>query len=211
MKVYFGPFPTRWTVTRLERWWYETRYKKWEWEIEDEEKDRIDRIFDRVCDFFQKVLNVTINKIVFRRKRKEKVKLHGYDTWSADHTLALIIFPMLKQLRDTKCGSPLVDSKDAPGISNNDEAIHERWTYVLNEMIWAFEQIAYEDEGHKYYYVPYKKNETVLRMKIGDKYYETEEQARERGKLDMKKYREYNKRIDNGLRLFGKYYRGLWD
>jgi hypothetical protein len=28
---------------------------------------------------------------------------------------------------------------------------------------------------------------------------------------DKEGYDKHSKRIDNGLRLFGKYYRGLWD
>jgi hypothetical protein len=208
MKVYLGPYPhNHWNTIRVNRWWYETRYKKWDWEVEEEDKDRIDRIFDRACDFFQAVLNKTINKILRGRKRKEKVVLHSYDTWSMDHTLALIILPMLKQLRDTKHGSPTVDKKDAPGITDSDNAIHDRWEYVLNEMIWSFEQIVDEEQGHKHYYVPYKKNEKVETLFCD----ESEEHARARGRLDIKKYRAYHKRIDNGLLLFGKYYRGLWD
>jgi hypothetical protein len=29
--------------------------------------------------------------------------------------------------------------------------------------------------------------------------------------VDEDGYREYHNRINNGLRLFGKYFRGLWD
>jgi hypothetical protein len=29
--------------------------------------------------------------------------------------------------------------------------------------------------------------------------------------FDIEGHKEYNKRIDNGFRLFGKYYRGLWE
>ena len=47
-------------------------------------------------------------------KRKIKVRIDKYDTWSMDNTLALIILPMLKQLKETKHGSPLVDDEDVP-------------------------------------------------------------------------------------------------
>ena len=53
-------------------------------------------------------------KIEDYKKRKIKIRIDKYDTWSMDHTLGMIILPMLKQLRDTKHGSPLVDSKDVP-------------------------------------------------------------------------------------------------
>jgi hypothetical protein len=42
------------------------------------------------------------------------VKIDTYDTWSMDHTLADIILPMLKQLRETKHGAPQDDDADVP-------------------------------------------------------------------------------------------------
>jgi len=41
--------------------------------------------------------------------RKVQVAIHDYDTWSADHTLSLIILPLLKRLKELKHGSPIVD------------------------------------------------------------------------------------------------------
>jgi hypothetical protein len=87
-----------------------------------------------------------------KKKRKVKVHIDKYDTWSMDHTLAYIILPMLKQLRDTKHGSPMVDDEDLPPHMRHtnltpedpwggDNWVHYKWDWVLNEMIWAFEQI----------------------------------------------------------------------
>ena len=47
-------------------------------------------------------------------ERKIKVRIDPYDTWSMDGTLALIILPMLKQLKATKHGSPESDLEDVP-------------------------------------------------------------------------------------------------
>jgi len=44
-------------------------------------------------------------------KRVETILLDPYDTWNMDHTLALIIVPMLKQLKATKHGAPCVDDE----------------------------------------------------------------------------------------------------
>jgi hypothetical protein len=44
------------------------------------------------------------------------VHIDRYDTWSMDHTLADIILPMLKQLKETKHGSPNVDDEMCPNI-----------------------------------------------------------------------------------------------
>jgi hypothetical protein len=113
-----------------------------------------------------------------------------------DDTLAIIILPMLKQLRDTKHGSPSVSDADVPeelrfAAAENpghefetDSNWHKRWEWVLNEMIWAFEQIVDEDSDSIYF------NDGIL---------------------DVEKWKAYNARIDNGTRLFGVYYRGLWD
>lgn len=118
------------------------------------------------------------------RKPRAKVRIDPYDTWSMDETLAHIIIPMLKQLKETKHGSPLVNDADVPDElkSTNskivnpdfgiDENVHQRWSWVLDEMIWAFD---------------YKINSD-------DEYDQDKE-----------------KRMSNGFRLFGKYYQGLWD
>ena len=47
-------------------------------------------------------------------ERKISVKIDEWDTWSMDHTLALIIHPMLLQLRDTTNGSPFIELEDRP-------------------------------------------------------------------------------------------------
>lgn len=103
---------------------------------------------------------------------------------------------MLKQLRDTKHGSPAVDDADVPehlrfAAAEDpghefevDDNYHKRWDWVLDEMIWAFEQIVNEDSDAIYF---------------------------EDGTLDVEGWKAHSARIDNGTRLFGVYYRGLWD
>jgi hypothetical protein len=107
-----------------------------------------------------------------------------------DNTLALIILPMLRQLKDSKYGAPNVDDEDVPEnlrstsappkINKWDiDANHfKRWDYLLDEMIYAFEcevDPEWEDQFRR----------------------DDHTKARER-------------RI-NALRLFGKYYHSLWD
>ena len=111
-------------------------------------------------------------------KQKISVKIDPWDTWNMDCTLAYIVLPMLKQLQETKHGSHQVDLKDVPESlhqSDNeleDDGIHEQWDYIIDEMIWAFEQ------------------------KCRD---------------DWELAKDYQDRMTNGFRLFGKYYEGLWD
>jgi hypothetical protein len=130
----------------------------------------------------------------YRKNRKISVHIDPYDTWNMDTTLAHIIHPMLVQLKNTKHGSPYVDDEDVPDHirSSNapqkkdewdtDEFVHDRWAWVLDEMIFAFD---------------HKKNNDWE-----DQYYETK---------NYEELRNIEKRIENGFRLFGKYYSGLWD
>ena len=50
----------------------------------------------------------------FITKNKQWVKIDAHDTWSMDCTLAHIIVPMLKQLKETTHGAPFVDMDERP-------------------------------------------------------------------------------------------------
>lgn len=138
------------------------------------------------------------------------VKIDYYDVWSMDHTLAHIIHPMLIRLRDVKHGSCQVDLEDVPesmhpkvmpSAANNydDETVHERWEYVLNEMIWAFEQELKDDDTAEFYDHSGVNNSAPLMQQVGQM------------KVDRVALDAHEKRKANGFRLFGKYYQGLWD
>lgn len=244
MKVYIGGYPNNWWTTRE---WANNIHarrhgKEFGWEVDEEEYDWVDRLVERVADVWQSVLNHTINPVLRRfYKRKIKIRIDPSDTWGMDHTLGMIILPMLKQLKATKHGSQWVDDEDVPHMVKNKKKskkkaapvgdihavdmgeedqhsdVHARWDWVLDEMIWAFEQVNAEDEGRSNYYVPYKEGEEVERVRWKDSktgeyhYMMTEEEARKMGKYDPKLQKVYQKRVSNGLRLFGKYYQGLWD
>lgn len=157
------------------------------------------------------------------KKRKIKIKLDPYDTWSMDHTLALIVHPMLIQLKETKHGSAFVELDDVPpNLRYTDDSegwsqipfdfytdvtlckqniqcdVHSRWDWVLDEMIWAFEQVIKDDDGEFYDHSECDKKAPVM------------EQVK-MIKVDSEGLTAYHDRIKNGLRLFGKYYQGLWD
>ena len=147
--------------------------------------------------------------------RKIKVRIDHYDTWSMDNTLAHIILPMLKQLRDTKHGSQLVDDEDVPphmrhgGTDVYDNWIHYKWEWVLKELIWTFEQLVDTDWQNQY---------TIEEGELDfDDYPEDEGKEitpvrwKKEYKIDYDGLRAHQERITNGLRLFGKYYQGLWD
>jgi hypothetical protein len=130
-------------------------------------------------------------------KQKISVRIDPHDTWSMDHTLAPIILPMLVQLRDTKHGAPMVDMKDVPKElratkkqldaynknGDSDPKFFERWDWILDEMIWAFEQKCRDDWMEDYDY----------------------------NKWDREGAKAHQDRMSNGFRLFGTYFENLWD
>jgi hypothetical protein len=205
MKVKFGPYISRFTTRPLDNLWYKMRYKESNlWLIKDEDKDIWDERYEKVSDFFQTILNATLNKIQDKRQRKVKVKVDYFDVWSADHTLAMIILPVLKKLKEVKHGSPFVENEDVPehlrsksepSVENNyeDDTIHERWEWVLNEMIWAFEQIVDEENEDVFY--GYSEDGSILGKR----------------NIDYDALKAHRERIKVGTTLFGKYIRGLWD
>jgi hypothetical protein len=131
-----------------------------------------------------------------KRKRSIYVKIDNYDTWSADHTLSMIIHPVLLSLKEQKHGAPFVDDEDVPEEirSHNappkehewdiDEFHFQRWEWVLGEMIYAHDP-EWDD----------KYGLSILDL--------TNDVARA-------KYAEAEKRRQNGFRLFGKMYSALW-
>lgn len=160
------------------------------------------------------------------RKRKIEVRIDKYDTWNIDHTLALIVTPMLKQLQETKHGAPYVDDEDVPenlrstnakpkeNDWDTDEYHFDRWDYVLNEMIFAFEHHM-DDKWEEQFY----SGDVDLQWKVVNPeetdpekvLYESVHGPIHTFKVDQAGLDVVNKRIDNGLRLFSKYYRSLWD
>lgn len=141
------------------------------------------------------------------------VKIDYYDTWSMDSTLSPIILPMLKQLNATKQGSPSVDDADvpehlwstAPGARDGcddwdtDNNHHERWQWVMNEMIWAFSQLTNEEHDKQFWDHSGVDPKASIMSQIG------------KSKCDWDGLKAHGDRIANGTRLFGKYYQALWD
>ena len=171
-----------------------------------------------------------------KRKRTIKIKIDKWDTWSMDHTLALIILPMLKQLRDTKHGSQIVDLEDVPEpmrTINHEEwdsqncfefyhepdlqkiqcDLHDRWNWVMDEMVWTFEQLVDGDNDAQFHSGNWDMESVPCEWDGNGKptLYTFKEGPNHTSQFDSEGYTKHQERIANGLRLFGKYYRGLWD
>lgn len=221
MKVNFGPFVNRWTTHRYHQKWLEWRYgEEVVCSIKEEDYDRWDRGLEKVLDGWQIVLNATVNKIKDRQKRKMDIRVDYYDVWGADHTLAKIIHPVLVKLQEVKHGSPLVDDEDvpehlrstaAPPMENEwdiDDNHHLRWEYVLAEMIWAFEALGNDDFEDQFY--SGESDWDFVKIE-GSNCYTMEHGPKHTFKVDEEAMKAAYQRVMNGTRLFGKYFRCLWD
>lgn len=118
--------------------------------------------------------NFLYTKFGYTPKQKIKVHIDPWDTWSMDHTLAEIVLPMLYQLAKTKHGSPLVDEEDVPWELQGDhheDLIHERWDWVMAEMIFAFQ---HKCNGYDPDYTLSKEDQERMSngFKLFGKYYE---------------------------------------
>jgi len=155
-----------------------------------------------------------------KKKRKVEIKIHDYDIWSADHTLSLIILPMLKMIQEDKHGAPFVDDEDVPDElkSTNappkdnewetDPLWFNRWDWVLGEMIWSFQEIIEDSWEEKFHsgvidmdFVKCEGKGNLCELVDG---------PNNSFKFDAIGHKIYADRIQNGCRLFGKYFQNLW-
>jgi hypothetical protein len=174
--------------------------------------ERVSGYIEPVCQAVKWVLDLVHPPINY-------IRIDRYDTWSMDHTLADIILPMLKQLQATKHGSPNVDDADVPEYLRShmaqpkenewdtDSLWHMRWDWVLDEMIWAFEQKVQDDaEGQFFDHSAYDGS------KLGtDEWLDDLTNAVSKVKYDQEGHAKWQARKANGFRLMGKYFEALWD
>jgi hypothetical protein len=138
----------------------------------------------------------------YRKNRAVHVEIEPHDTWNMDTTLALIIHPMLVQRKATQHGAPHVDDNDvpdelqstsAPAKANEwdtDDNYFKRWVWVLDEMIWAFEQKSKQlDAADMCADKCSNFGDPVCRACIA----------------------ETQARLNNAFKLFGTYLEDLWD
>lgn len=223
MKIDIGPYAHHCDGYAFYHWYLRKKYKKPHWILETKDLDKVDLFIEKLSDVWFDILNATINKFLMKRKRKIKIHIDNYDIWGADHTLAMIIHPMLLKIRESKHGAPKVDDDDvpeelrstsAPPVENEwdtDDNWFKRWDYVLDEMIHTFECAADEEWEGQFHSgkIDWQFVETD-RKYDGDKTYTMEPGPNHTHVFDKEAYDKAMKRRENGLRLFGKYYHSLW-
>lgn len=244
MKVKIGKYPSwisPYYISEAIFFWTEN------YTFDEKLEERWDyKLKDKFCDWLAKTwvkdfCNWYNNKF---RNRKIKVHVDNYDLWSADHTLSLIIAPVLKKLKEVKHGSPDVDDEDVPDELKStaapkpekewdtDANFHKRWDWVLDEMIWAFDQHNDENAEDQFH----SGNHDIMWQKVdleGNTIGEPEPVGFDRKPLpeeeknkvmytmvkgpndthvyDKEGHKAWSDRKHNGFRLFGKYYTALWD
>jgi hypothetical protein len=158
-----------------------------------------------------------------KQRRKVKVQIDPWDTWNMQDTLGYIIRPMLVKLKAEQHGAPYIDPKDCPpelqpakltkkekDAGTTDSTHFERWDWVLDEIIFAFNTLPgganenWEDEFFKGEYDWQWK-------KLEDGMSEMVEGPKHTAEVDWDGRKKVEERIQNGFALFGKYYQQLWD
>jgi hypothetical protein len=165
-------------------------------------------------------------------RKKIDIKIDGYDCWNLDNTLAHIIYPALIHLRLHKHGVP-AEFVDVGGEDwsqqesfdfykeSHDEAWTagaKRWEEALDKMIWSFEQLCLVDYNEKYHHgkseYDWVKSDKTFANPITGKVEETfrmVDKNPDEHFFDTEGLRLHEERIQEGLDLFGKHYRSLWD
>lgn len=218
MRVKTGPYPNWWGPYQIADLIFGNPEKY----VDDDKVTWRHRASERLGDWLASTKFADLCQWIHdRRQRQVYVHIDNYDAWNADHTLSLIALPLLKKLREHKHGSPGVDdldvpegqglrSTEAPAKANEwdtDANWHDRWAWVLDEMIWAHEQEVLDDPAEAACWQhdlpdpnwPYPNTATGTERLLGSL------------KCDWDQLKLVQARKQNGFRLFGKYYQALWD
>lgn len=210
MKVYFNGYKNHWispyTVMEKIIFWREIDY-------DEPMISRCNKILEPISYGLQKVLDVIDPTIRY-------VKIDRYDTWGMDTTLSIIIVPMLKQLQKDKHGAPHTDDEDVPeelkstsapkpeNDWDSDDNLFKRWDWILAEMIWAFEQSLPDNDWEAQFYTGESDIQWVKKENGNSEMVKGPNDTR---KWDKEGYKAHSERMQRGTKLFGRYYRNLWD
>lgn len=152
-------------------------------------------------------------KVDLGRNRKlgpNRVVIHAYDCWSADHTLAMILHPLLKRVkadtRSTPCS--VYDTLDEDISEEAHERAYKKWQLILDQMIFSMQEIA--NLEHNEPKMPKNAHWKEWKDETGrDRMEFIWDDEQERKKYEKETY-EYQRKIQEGCELFGKHFRDLW-
>jgi len=214
MKVWISRYRNHW----LSPYVILTRVCFWE---KDEDriynlKEEENNPYVRWVNFLNPICTAWMAVLDFIHPRWTYVKIDQWDTWSMDHTLADIILPMLRQLKADKHGAPFTEDDDVPEYLRSymaqpkenewdTDSLHfMRWDWILDEMIWAFEQKVADDADSQFF--DHSECPTDPNARLEDL-----TNGVSKVKYDEAGHRVWLDRKRNGFRLMGKYFENLWD
>lgn len=223
MKVYIGPYKNYFGTYQLTK-------KIFFWVKDDIMKEE-DTIVDKVSDWLEYKRDGKTKTLLARfllwldekiPERKIKVRIDDYDAWSGDKTIATILVPLLEKIQHNKHSFAIVSDEDVPehlrstnapalteeemSYGHPDEFAERRWDWVLEEIIWTFQQYAGDDWEEQHYYgeVDWKIEKTL------DGFSTLREGPNHTFKVDLEGRKAHIERMKNGRLLFAKYYDSLW-
>lgn len=187
--------------------------------------DWVEKWHDRLAPLsvvIQKTLDMIHPKIDY-------VKVDYWDTWNMDVSLAKIILPLLRQLHAKSHGAPFVEDEDVPDELKStsappkenewdtDQNHFKRWHWVLEEMIFAYKSKLDESWKESFQSGSFDKISVPIDHagnevpKKQAKLFRWEDGPNHTYKCDYEGMHAVEARIQNGFRLFGRYYQNLWD
>ena len=182
MKISIGEYP--------KPLWYSSIYDDY-----IEQGHSGNHVYRVLQSFLQFTYDMTINAYRYRTNRKVSICIDSSDVFDMRSTLALIIAPLLRKFKEDQKSFGFVDDEDVPEELRNGDDIYDsesslkKWQYILDNIIWAFEQHEKDSWEDMYYELKSDGSEVVT---------------------DADGLVEHYDRIMEGQRLFGKYYTDLW-
>lgn len=120
-------------------------------------------------------------------ERHISIEIEDFDTFNLDHTLALVISAALKKFIEHEHGAPFIPNDDVPVELHRDDSAQEPWQGDDN---W-FERWDW----------------VLAEMHFAFDYLVKDSDADDPYNIPA----EIQTRVNNGLRLFGKYFSNLWN
>lgn len=178
-------------------------------------------------------MKINIGKFPKNKPRRINIQIDPSDTWNMDSTLAHIILPMLIQLKAQKQGVPAEFAEIAGGADYDEQMSFDfykethntafdracdQWDEILDKMIWSFTQLIDTDWESKYRHgeaeITWEKTDEIIYnpvTKQNENTYQMVDKNPSGHWTDITGIMLHQERIQEGLELFGKYFKNLWD
>jgi len=134
-------------------------------------------------DIRQTLVNIFFNSWWTKLSRFKIIRVHKHDTYTAVHPIAEVAYHVVKKYNDISLefGFKYSDRDDAPKSHDYDDE-HVRWKWIMREIEFCLNHLRNDNWEDQFHVDDY----------------------------DAEGCREFNRRLNNGMRLFGKYFQGMW-